>query len=259
MPDWGTAVLGPGAGDNAAAALGLGLMTGDVAISVGTSGVVSAISDTAAADATGLVSGFADATGRFLPLACTLNAARVLDATCQILGVDHRRLDEMALEAPPGADGLVLIPYLEGERTPNKPDATGALHGMTLANTTPCHLARAAYEGVLCSLADGLDYVRATGATVERLMLIGGAARSSTLQRLAPTIFGLDITVPQPGEYVAVGAARQAAWVLSGDEQPPQWTPENQPTVHEVHPTEDTTHIREQYAAARELILNRQR
>ena len=259
LPDWGSAVVGPGAGDNASAALGLGLTSGDVAVSVGTSGVVSAISETAAADATGLVSGFADATGRFLPLACALNAARVLDAACRILGVDHRRLDELALDAPPGADGLVLIPYLEGERTPNKPDATGALHGMTLANTTPSHLARAAYESVLCSLADGLDYVRATGATVERLMLIGGAARSSTLQRLAPSVFGVDVTVPQPGEYVAVGAARQAAWVLSGADEPPQWIPESEPLVHRAGGIGDTAHIREQYASARELILNRHR
>ena len=259
LPDWGSAVVGPGAGDNAAAALGLGLTTGDVAVSVGTSGVVSAISETAAADATGLVSGFADATGRFLPLACTLNAARVLDAACRILGVDHDRLDELALEAPPGADGLVLIPYLEGERTPNKPDATGALHGMTLANTTPGHIARAAYESVLCSLADGLDYVKAAGATVERLMLIGGAARSSTLQRLAPSVFGLDIMVPQPGEYVAFGAARQAAWVLSGADHPPTWSAESEPIVHKVDEAGGTAHIRDQYASARELILNRQR
>jgi xylulokinase len=259
LPDWGSAVIGPGAGDNAAAALGLGLTAGDVAISVGTSGVVSAISDTAAADASGLVSGFADATGRFLPLACTLNAARVLDAACRILGVEHHRLGELAMAAPPGADGLVWIPYLEGERTPNKPNATGALHGMTLANTTPGHLARAAYEGVLCSLADGLDYVRAAGATVERLMLIGGAARSSTLQRLAPSVFGLDVVVPQPGEYVAVGAARQAAWVLSGADQPPQWLPDNEPVLHEISTTDDTTHIREQYAAARDHVLDRQR
>jgi xylulokinase len=129
---------------------------------------------------------------------------------------------------------------------------------MTLANTTPSHIARAAYEGVLCSLADGLDYVRATGATVERLMLIGGAARSSTLQRLAPSVFGLDITVPEPGEYVAVGAARQAAWVLSGGDEPPPWTAENEPTVHEAG-NAGTAHIREQYAAASDLILNRQR
>ena len=89
-------------------------------------------------------------------------------------------------------------------------------------------------------------------------MLIGGAARSSTLQRLAPSVFGLDITVPEPGEYVAVGAARQAAWVLSGGEEPPEWTPANEPIVHTAE-GDRTAHIREQYAAARDLILNRRR
>ena len=98
-------------------------------VSIGTSGVVTAVGHAGVRDATGTVAGFADATGRFLPLVCTLNAARVLDATARLLGVDLARLSELALEAPPGADGLVLVPYLEGERTPNLPDATGSLHG----------------------------------------------------------------------------------------------------------------------------------
>ncbi|HMO10573.1 MAG TPA: FGGY family carbohydrate kinase, partial [Actinotalea sp.] len=167
-------LLAPGAGDNAAAALGLGMEPGDVAVSIGTSGVVSAISPHATADATGMVTGFADATGAYLPLACTLNASRVLDAAARLLGVDHDGLSTLALSAPAGADGLVLVPYLEGERTPNKPDATGALHGIRLGNTTPAHLARAAVEGMLCALADGLDALRAQGVPVERIRLIGG-------------------------------------------------------------------------------------
>ncbi|WP_188037554.1 xylulokinase, partial [Actinotalea sp. JY-7885] len=207
-------LLGPGAGDNAAAALGLGMGPGDVAISIGTSGVVSAISGAPTADASGLVTGFADATGAFLPLACTLNASRVLDAAARMLGVDHAGLSALALSAPAGADGLVLVPYLEGERTPNRPDATGALHGMRLANTTPAHLARAAVEGMLCALADGLDALRAQGVPVQRVQLIGGGAQSEAVRRIAPAVLGLDVTVPQPGEYVADGAARQAAWVL---------------------------------------------
>lgn len=258
VPGWGSALLGPGAGDNAGAALGLGLVAGDAAVSVGTSGVVSVISEVATADATGLVSGFADATGRFLPLACTLNAARVLDAACRMLGVDHDRLGELARQAPPGADGLVCIPYLEGERTPNKPDSTGALHGLTLTSSTPAHVARAAYEGVLCSLADALDFVRATGAQVDRLDLIGGAAQSATLQLLAPSVLGMDVTVPAAGEYVAEGAARQAAWVLGGAAEPPTWAPSEEPAVHrfDVDASMVAT-VRERYAAARELTVAR--
>jgi xylulokinase len=246
----GGALLGPGAGDNAAAALALNLQPGDVAVSIGTSGVVSAISSTATADGSGLVTGFADATGAFLPLACTLNASRVLDAAARMLGVDHSGLSALALSAPAGADGLVLVPYLEGERTPNKPDATGALHGMRLANTTPAHLARAAVEGMLCALADGIDALRAQGVAVERLFLIGGGAQSAAVRAIAPSVLGLDVLVPTPGEYVADGAARQAAWVLSGSEAPPAWSAASEATTYRGDPV---PLVREQYAAVREL------
>ncbi len=247
-------LLGPGAGDNAAAALGLGMVAGDVAISIGTSGVVSAVSATPTADGSGLVTGFADATGAYLPLACTLNASRVLDAAAQMLGVDHAGLSALALSAPAGADGLVLVPYLEGERTPNKPDATGALHGMRLANTTPAHLARAAVEGMLCALADGLDALRAQGVPVDRLFLIGGGAQSEAVRVLAPAVLGAPVTVPTPGEYVADGAARQAAWVRAGSDQPPTWTAAGEAEVREADPTPQ---VRARYAEARDLTVPR--
>src|SRR5690606_7787199 len=131
------AVLGPGAGDNAAAGLGVGAKPGDVVVSIGTSGTVFSVAEAPAADPSGIVAGFADTTGRFLPLVCTLNAARVLDAAAALLGVDHDELSRLALSAPPGADGLSLVPYLEGERTPNRPLATGAVHGLTLRTATP--------------------------------------------------------------------------------------------------------------------------
>ncbi|WP_426594277.1 xylulokinase [Cellulomonas sp. McL0617] len=248
----GGQVLGPGAGDNAAAALALDLAPGDVAVSIGTSGVVSAVSSAPTADASGLVNGFADATGAFLPLACTLNASRVLDATARMLGVDHRGLSDLALSAPAGADGLVLIPYLEGERTPNKPDATGALHGMRLANTTPAHLARAAVEGMLCALADGIDALRAQGVPVQRLFLVGGGAQSAAVREIAPSVLGLDVQVPNPGEYVADGAARQAAWVVTGEA--PAWSSSTEAAVHRAEPQPQ---VRAQYAAVRELTGTR--
>lgn len=248
-------LLGPGAGDNAAAALALALAPGDVAVSIGTSGVVSAICGEATADGSGLVTGFADATGRYLPLACTLNAARVLDWASTLLGVDHRGLAELALQAPSGADGLVLVPYFEGERTPNRPRSTAALHGMRLSNTTPAHIARAAVEALLCSLADGIEALRAAGVPVQRAFLIGGAAQSVAVQQLAPGILGLDVLVPTPGEYVADGAARQAAWVLSGSPQQPQWSATGEPVV--LTADRLTTQVREQYAQVRELTAER--
>ncbi|WP_027345844.1 xylulokinase [Hamadaea tsunoensis] len=210
-------LLAAGAGDNAGAALGLGARPGDVVVSIGTSGTVFGVSTVAAADPSGIVAGFADATGHFLPLVCTLNAARVLDATAALLGVDHAELARLALSAPSGSDGLVLVPYLEGERTPNKPDATGSLHGFTLATSTAAHLARAAVEGLLCGLADGLDALVAQGLAVERVLLIGGGARNPAVREIAPIVFGRPVAVPPAGEYVADGAARQAAWALTGD------------------------------------------
>ena len=255
----GRLLVGAGAGDNAGAALALAMRPGDVAISIGTSGVVSAVSAAPTADGTGMVTGFADASGAYLPLACTLNASRVLDAACRILGVDHPGLSALALSAPAGADGLVLVPYLEGERTPNRPDATGALHGIRLANTTPAHVARAFVEGMLCALADGLDAMTVLGVPVQRIQLIGGGAQSEAVRRIAPAVFGMDVTVPAPGEYVADGAARQAAWVLSvadgGSGDQPGWSAAGADA--EVFSAEPTPVVREQYAAARDLVVNR--
>jgi xylulokinase len=251
----GGAVLGPGTGDNAAAALGLAAEPGDVVVSIGTSGVVSIVSTTPMTDPTGTVAGFADATGYFLPLVTTLNAARVLDATARLLGVDHAELSRLALSAPPGAGGLVLVPYLEGERTPNKPHATGALHGLTLSTAEPAHLARAAVEGLLCGLADGLTAVAAGGTPVRRVFLVGGGARSEAVRRIAPAVLGVPVLVPPPGEYVADGAARQAAWVLAGGDTPPVWPS----AATEVHEADPVPAVRERYAEVRELTASRLR
>lgn len=241
------AAIGPGTGDNAAAALALGAGEGDLVVSVGTSGVVSAVSTVAPRDPSGLVAGFADATGRQLPLVCTLNAARVLDAAARLLGVDHDELSRLALSTD--SDGLVMVPYLEGERTPNRPDASGAIHGLRLHNSTPGHLARAAVEGLLCSLADGIDHLIEQGASVSRVLLVGGGAKSEAVRVLAPAIFGMPVDVPPAGEYVADGAARQAAWVLSGAAEPPVWAASDIPRF-EADPTPS---VRSRYAEVRDL------
>lgn len=220
----GATTFGAGLGDNAAAALGLGAEEGDVIVSVGTSGVVAAVTADPIRDDAGFVAGFADGTGRYLPLVCTLNGARVLDAAAAMLGVDHHRLSELALAAPPGSAGLVLVPYLEGERTPNRPNASGALHGLRVANAMPANLARAAVEGLLCALADGLAHLAALGVAARRILLIGGGAQSRALREIAPAVFGVPVLVPAAGQYVALGAARQAAWALSGSPRPPRWT-----------------------------------
>lgn len=207
--------VGGGAGDNAGAALGLGAEPGDVVVSIGTSGTVCAISREAVHDPSGTVAGFADASGHFLPLVATLNAARVVDVTAALLGVTHDEFSALALAAEPGASGLTLLPYFEGERTPNLPDATAMLSGMTLASTTRENLARAAVEGMLRGLGAGVDALRALGIPLDRALLIGGGAQSEAVRRIAPEILGLPVEVPEPGEYVALGAARQASAILS--------------------------------------------
>lgn len=249
----GGLLLGAGTGDNAAAALGLAAGPGDVVVSIGTSGVVSAVSSVPAADPTGSVAGFADASGRFLPLVCTLNAARVLDGTARLLGVDHARLAELALTAPAGSRGAVLVPYLEGERTPDRPNATGSLHGLTLDSLDPACVARAAVEGLLCGLADGIDALVAQGAVVTRVLLVGGAAASPAVRRIAPTVLGRPVHVPVPDEYVARGAARQAAWTRSGAAEPPAWEQAGA-TVHE---DSEVPAVRARYLEARAAVLDR--
>ena len=214
--------LAPGTGDNMGAALGLDLEPGDVVVSLGTSGTVFAVADRPTADASGIVAGFADATGRFLPLVCTLNAARVVGAALRMAGAELTDLDRLALSVE-DTEGLVLLPFLDGERTPALPDSTGLLHGLTRANATPAHLVRAAVEGMLCGLADAVAPLEAAGVTPRRIVLIGGAARSAAVQRIAAGLFGLPVALPEPAEYVALGAARQAAWTLSQDDTAPRW------------------------------------
>jgi xylulokinase len=210
------AVVAPGTGDNMAAALGIGLAPGDVAISLGTSGTVFAVSDTPTFDASGAVAGFADATGRFLPLVCTLNATKVTDAIARLLGVTHEELDALALDVEAGARGVTVVPYFDGERTPDRPDATGTIAGLR-SDATREQIARAAYEGVVCGVLAGLDALRAVGVdTTGRLVLVGGGARSGAYQRVVADLAGRTVTVPAPQEHVATGACVQAAAVLHG-------------------------------------------
>ena len=215
--------IAPGAGDNAAAALGIQAQPGDVVVSLGTSGTAFAVSETPTHDASGAVAGFADATGRYLPLVCTLNAARILDAATQILGKSHDEVGLLALSAKPGANGLSLLPYFEGERTPNRPNATGVFSGMNLNNSNPADIARAMVEGMLCGLVDAVDALEKLGVNVKRIILIGGAAKNPAVSQIAAALFGREVLVPPAGEYVANGAARQAAWALLGGDAAPIW------------------------------------
>jgi xylulokinase len=249
----GGIALGPGTGDNMAAALGLDARPGDVVVSLGTSGTAFAVSNVPARDASGFVAGFADATGHFLPLVCTLNAARVLTTAADLLGVDLDEFAALALQAEPGSGGLSLLPYLDGERTPNLPDARGSLHGITRANLTPQNIARAAIEGMFGGLADAVDALVGVGVEPARVLLIGGAAASPAVGAVAATMFNAPIVIPPPGEYVADGAARQAAWVLSGEPAAPSWPGARDGEARVFEPT-PAPNVREAYAAARTAV-----
>ncbi|WP_018155199.1 xylulokinase [Demetria terragena] len=239
-------IVAAGTGDNMGAALGLGLRPGDVVLSLGTSGTVFADHDESVADERGYVAGFASASGGHLPLVCTLNAARVLTAGASMLGTDLAGLDELAMRAEPGAGGLTMLPYLDGERTPNLPGATGLLGGITRTNATPENVARACVEGMLCNLEFSAAGLAAQGISIDRVLLIGGASKSQAVRALASTIFDAPVVIPASAEYVGLGAARQAAWALTGEY--PDW---KIAVDDELAPGDGAAgrRVREQYAA----------
>ena len=238
-----------GAGDNAGAAKGLALMAGEAAVSIGTSGTVFAISESVGTGATE-IAGFADADNRYLPLACTLNAAQVLDLMAAHLGVNFDEFEKLALSAPVGAGGLMLVPFFQGERTPNLPNARASWHGMTMRNFTPANIARASIEGILLSLANALELFRDTGRPIHSVKLIGGAAANKAVQQIAAGLFGGAIEVPAPDEYVARGAAKQAAEAVGFSTQ--GWKISSETVRAEAYPSK----ILEQF---RDLVAQLQR
>ena len=247
-------LISAGTGDNMAAALGLGLGPGDAVVSLGSSGTIFALHDQPVVDPSGTVSSFADATGHHLPMVGTLNAAGVLRATAHLLGRDLEGLSELALHSSPGAYGVVLLPYLDGERTPKLPHAAGSLTGLRAESMTPEHLARAAVEGMLCNIADALDTLRAKGVAVRRVVLLGAVGRLPAVRVIAPLVFDIPVVIPPPGDYAARGAARQAAWALAGTAEPPHWElPEV--TVIEPDPGQPFGKaVRQQYGAVRDQV-----
>ncbi len=244
--------IAAGAGDNAAAALGVQAQPGDVVVSLGTSGTAFAVSTTPTHDASGAVAGFADASGRYLPLVCTLNAARIFDAATTILGKSHDEVGQLALSSQPGAHGLTLLPYFEGERTPNRPDATGVFSGMNLSNSNPADIARAMIEGMLSGLADAVQSLVDLGVDIKRVLIIGGAAKNPAVGQIASSLFGRPVMIPPAGEYVADGAAKQAAWALLGGERPPQWDLGEAINI-EAKPTPE---VLERYRTLRDATIN---
>jgi xylulokinase len=224
-----------GTGDNAAAALGLGLRPGTPVLSLGTSGTVYAVSRHRPADPTGTVAGFADAHGDWLPLACTLNCTLAVDRVATLLGLDREAV------APGGS--VTLLPYLDGERTPNLPNASGLLHGLR-HDTTPGQLLQAAYDGAVHALLGALDLVLDEDADRDSpLLLIGGGARGRAWQQTVRRLSGRPVRIPEARELVALGAAAQAAGLLTGEDPAAvarRWNTTAGPVLEAVPQDEET-------------------
>ncbi|MEU9715754.1 FGGY family carbohydrate kinase [Streptomyces sp. NPDC047976] len=253
-------LISAGTGETTAAALGLGIGPGDAVVSLGASGSVMAVHHEALSDPGGLITSLADAGGMHLPVVNTSNAVRALRGTADMLGTDLEGLSALALKSTPGAHGLVLLPYLEGERTPNLPHTAGTLSGLRRDSMKPEHLARAAFEGMLCGLVDALDVLRHRGVGIRRVFLLGAAAELPAVQAAAPGLFGTQVVVPAPADYAALGAARQAAWALGVQQGtlaphvPPLWPA---PPAQVFEPGEDYPAwqaVRQQYVTTREQM-----
>ncbi|MET9680053.1 xylulokinase [Streptomyces coeruleorubidus] len=228
-------LVAPGTGDNAAAALGLGLRPGMPVMSLGTSGTVYAVSQRRPADPSGTVAGFADARGDWLPLACTLNCTLAVDRVATLLGLDREAVE-------PGT-AVTLLPFLDGERTPNLPNASGLLHGLR-HDTTAGQLLQAAYDGAVHSLLGALDLVLDRDADPSApLLLIGGGARGRAWQQTVLRLSGRPVQVPEAKELVALGAAAQAAGVLTGEDPAAvarRWNTAAGPVLDAVERDEET-------------------
>ncbi|WP_374215377.1 xylulokinase [Streptomyces sp. NEAU-Y11] len=235
LPLPGGALVATGTGDNMAAALGLGLRPGQPVLSLGTSGTVYAVSERRPADATGVVAGFADARDAWLPLACTLNCTLAVDRIAALLGRDREAVE-------PGGSA-VLLPFLDGERTPHLPDASGLLHGLR-HDTTPGQVLQAAYDGAVFALLTALDRVLDGGGSSDvPLLLIGGGAKGTAWRETVRRLSGRPVQVPRAQELVALGAAAQAAGLLLGEDPAAvarRWATAQGPSYDAV-PREDAT------------------
>jgi xylulokinase len=253
-------LVGPGGGDQHAGYLGLGLIDGDQYFGIGTSGVVATSSRTPVFDPSGLVDGVADLTGGYLPLVSTLNAARVGDVAARLLGTDLDGLTELALEAG-DSQGPVLVPFLDGERKPDRPDARGAFVDIT-SHTTRAELARSFVEGPLLSLLSGRDSLRACGVELNaRITAVGGGSRSPATRQLLADLSGEEVVTLDAEEATARGACIQAAAVAAGADTgglvdlAKRWQPAVRAASVPRHIGRDVPALRTRWAAVAESPL----
>ena len=206
-------VVSAGGGDNMMGAIGTGnISPGIVTASLGTSGTLYSFSENPVIDPEGEIAAFCDSTDAWLPLACTMNVTVASEQVRKVFGWDHAQLDAEISAIPAGSDGLLFLPYLNGERTPNLPQASGVLHGLNISNMTPAHIARATVEGVTLGLAYGLRRFHDLGVTPSEIRLTGGGSKSAAWRQICADVFGLPTVCLKSSEGAALGAAAQACW-----------------------------------------------
>jgi xylulokinase len=214
---WGLAKapeVSAGGGDNMMAAIGTGnIQPGVVTASLGTSGTLFAFSTKPIVDPQGEIAAFCDSTDNWLPLLCTMNVTLVTEHIRKTFAWDYATLEEQIRTIPSGSDGLLMLPYLTGERTPDLPKGTGVFYGMTTENFTPAHMARAAMEGVTLGLGYGLARFRDLGLSPTEIRLTGGGSNSKIWRQVCADIFGVPTVCLQSGEGAGLGAAVQTGWV----------------------------------------------
>jgi len=214
-----------GGGDNMMGAIGTSnVAPGRVTASLGTSGTIYAYSQQPVIDPEGDIAGFCDSTDAWLPLVCTMNVTVATEAARNLFGWSHAQMEEAILGVPPGADGLLFLPYLQGERTPNLPRGSGVFHGLTTRTMTPAHLARATMEGVTLGLAYGLDRMRALGIAPTEIRLTGGGSKSAVWRQICADVFGCRVVTLAESEGAALGAAIQALAAVQTEKSVHDWS-----------------------------------
>jgi xylulokinase len=209
-------IVSAGGGDNMMGAIGTGnVVPGVVTASFGTSGTIYAHAARPVVDPRGEIAAFCDSTGGWLPLLCTMNVTTVTEQVKALFNQDHAAFDAAVNSAPAGAGGLVLLPYLAGERTPNVPSGSGAMVGLTATTFKPAHVARAAMEGVTMGMNYGLNRLAALGVKAKEIRVTGGGAKSPAWRQIMANVFGVPVVAMMEDEGAALGGAIQAAWALA--------------------------------------------
>jgi xylulokinase len=222
---------------------------GRVTASLGTSGTIYAYSEKPVIDPGGEIAGFCDSTDAWLPLVCTMNVTVATEAVRHLFNWSHAQFEAAVRSVPPGADGLLLLPYLQGERTPNLPNGTGVLHGLTTRTMTPAHLARATMEGVTMGLAYGLQRMRMVGIVPTEIRLTGGGSKSAAWRQICADVFGCRVVTLEESEGAALGAAIQALAAVQTEKTVNAWS-EELVRVNAEERTDPQTQAPFDYAAA---------